>query len=116
GVLLARASARRPVSTFSAVDLPAFERPAIATSSPSSAGNWAALAALSKRWASEYMAQRAFSTRPAGVRAGASRRWCTILCLSATTILARQEIAVHALDDTLARVVHDHRHCLGRSA
>jgi hypothetical protein len=39
GVLLTRASERWPVSVLSALDLPAFDRPANATSAPSSGGN-----------------------------------------------------------------------------
>ena len=45
GVLLTRAKLFKPVMTFITLDLPALERPAIATSQPTSAGNclgWAA--------------------------------------------------------------------------
>src|SRR5476651_1488201 len=48
GALLVRASARRCVIALMALDLPAFERPAKATSAPSSAGNWDAAAALTR--------------------------------------------------------------------
>jgi hypothetical protein len=40
GVLLVRARSLRAVIAFNALDLPALERPANATSTPSSGGNW----------------------------------------------------------------------------
>src|SRR5262245_53789156 len=52
GVLLVRARSRRPVMALSALDLPAFERPANATSTPSSGGNWAGCQALVRNVAS----------------------------------------------------------------
>src|SRR6202007_3433349 len=51
GVLLTRASERRPVSALMALDLPAFERPAKATSAPRSAGNCPGAAALTRNLA-----------------------------------------------------------------
>lgn len=48
GVLLVRASACRPKMALIALDLPAFDRPAKATSAPESAGKCAGAAALSR--------------------------------------------------------------------
>src|SRR5690242_19261648 len=51
GVLLVRASPWRPRIALMALDLPAFERPAKATSAPRSAGNCPAAAALTRNFA-----------------------------------------------------------------
>jgi hypothetical protein len=52
GVLLVRASARRCTMALMALDLPAFERPANATSAPASGGNCPGAAALVRKRAS----------------------------------------------------------------
>src|SRR6185437_2872485 len=51
GVLLVRASPWRPTIALMALDLPAFERPANATSAPRSAGNCSGAAALMRKLA-----------------------------------------------------------------
>src|SRR5215469_1190815 len=51
GVLLVRASPWRPTIALMALDLPAFERPAKATSAPRSAGNCPGAAALTRNFA-----------------------------------------------------------------
>src|SRR5688572_27815208 len=51
GVLLVRASERRAVMALMALDLPALERPAKATSVPRSTGNCVGDAALKRNWA-----------------------------------------------------------------
>src|SRR5512146_3006495 len=51
GVLLVRASPWRPTMALMALDLPAFERPAKATSAPRSAGNCPGAAALTRNLA-----------------------------------------------------------------
>src|SRR6185437_15459477 len=51
GVLLVRASPWRPTIALMALDLPAFERPAKATSAPRSAGNCPGAAALRRNFA-----------------------------------------------------------------
>jgi hypothetical protein len=49
--LLVRARPRRPVIALMALDFPAFERPAKATSRPSSGTNWRGLFALVRKLA-----------------------------------------------------------------